>query len=264
MLAVSFDQVFGRNFDTQIHDIVTVVFQNDFHEILTDVVDIAFHRGQHDFPALRGVRFFHELFEVAHRGFHGFRRLQHFRNDQLVGIEQTPHFRHTSHQRAIDDVQRRRTFRALALQVVNEAVARALNDVICQPLVDGQIFRANLFLFRGGSEMFRDGLNVILVDGRALLFLLLAPIGGSVFQQLKLGMIGGHIFGRVRKEQVFRKLAFVLRNRSEALQFFGIHNGQVQPRLGAVIKKHGVDHFSRARGQPERHIGNSQNRTHLR
>ena len=87
----------------------------------------------------------HELLEMVHAGLHRFGRLQHFRDDQLVVVEEPPDFGHAGHQRAIDDVERRGAFRALAIQIGNQAVLGALNDVVGQPFVERQVRRSFSF-----------------------------------------------------------------------------------------------------------------------
>ena len=112
MFAMRANQFLRRNLDSQIDHVVAVIFQNDFHQIFADVVNVAFHRREHHLGALFRVGLFHELFQMVDRRFHRFGGLQHFRNDQLVVVEQAAHFAHPRHQRAVNDVQRRGTFSA--------------------------------------------------------------------------------------------------------------------------------------------------------
>ena len=78
---IGFDQFFRRHLDAEIHHLVSVVFENNLNEILADIVHVALDRGKNHLAALGGIRFFHELFEITHRRFHGFRRLQYFSDD---------------------------------------------------------------------------------------------------------------------------------------------------------------------------------------
>src|SRR5258705_10207772 len=72
-------------------------------------------------------------------------------------------------------------------------------------------------------------------------------------------MIGGKFRRRMREQKISRKPPLVLRNRREALELFGVDNGQVQARFGAVVKEKGIDHFARPSRQPEGNIGNAEN-----
>ena len=78
-------------------------------------------------------------FEIADRGLHGFGRLQHFGHNQLVVVEQPPDFRHAGHQRTVDDVERPGAFGALQVEIGDEAVLGAFDDVVGEALVERQI-----------------------------------------------------------------------------------------------------------------------------
>ena len=81
------------------------------------------------------------LLEVIDRGLHGFGRLQHLGDDQLVVVEQPSDLRHAGHQRAVDDVERRGAFGTLAVEIVDQAFLRAFDDVIGQALIERQMRR---------------------------------------------------------------------------------------------------------------------------
>src|SRR5260221_14753011 len=98
--------------------------------------------------------------------------------------------------------------------------------------------------------MFGNRRDMKLVYGGALLFRLLAPVRGNIAEQRGTRMIGGKFRGRVREEKIFRKPPLVFRNRSEALEFFRVDNGQVQAPFGAVVKENGVDHLAGPSRQP--------------
>src|SRR5271166_2851332 len=51
----------------------------------------------------------------------------------------TSAFGHPRHQRSVDDVERRRSFFQLQVEVGNQAVLGALNDVVGQPLIEWQV-----------------------------------------------------------------------------------------------------------------------------
>ena len=107
--------------------------------------------------------------------------------------------------------------------------------------------------------MLGDGGDVKLIDGGFLLGRLLAPVGWSVAQMFDLRMTFGHRRWRSVEEKIFGKLSFGFGNRAEALDALGVDDGEIQPRLGAVIEKNGVHYFARAGRQAEGNIGNSEN-----
>ena len=92
MFVASANQFLGRNFDSEIHDLVAVVRENDLDKILADVVDVALNRGENNASARGRSRFLHEVLEMTHGFLHGFGGLQNFSDDQLVVVEETPDF----------------------------------------------------------------------------------------------------------------------------------------------------------------------------
>ena len=211
-----FDQILGRNFDAEIDDVIAVVFQDNFDEILPDVVNVALHRGENHLGALFRVGLFHELFEMVHGGLHGFGGLQHFGDDQFIGIEQAAHFGHSGHQRTVDDFERRDTFLALAIEVVDQSVFRAFENVIRQALVERQIGSDLLLAAASAAEMLGNRRDVELVDGGFLFLALLAPVGGQAAKQRGIRMIGRNVFRRRVEQEIFGELAFVLGNRRQS------------------------------------------------
>ncbi len=194
MLAVRADQIFGRHFDAQIDHVVAVVLQNDLDEIFADVVHVALHRGQNHLRALLHVSAFSmNCFEVADGGLHRFGGLQHFGDDQFVVVEEPADFGHAGHQRAVDDVERRGAFGELAVQIVDQAVFRAFENVVREALIERQILGARFLARPGAAEMFGDGGDVKLVDRGFLFARLLAPVAGRAAKQGRLRMIVGNI-----------------------------------------------------------------------
>jgi hypothetical protein len=194
-------------------------------------------------PRARRIRLFHELLEVRYGSLHGFGRLQHLGHNQLIVIEQPPHFGHARHQRAIDDFERRCAFGALAVEIRDEAVLGAFDDVVGQALVERQVLGADFDARAGLAEMFGDRRDVELVDGGTLLQALLPPVFGRKLQIL------GAVRRRRVEQQALRQPPLILRNRRETFQFLGVDNGQIQPGLGAVIKEDRVHHLARGGGQ---------------
>ena len=120
-------------------------------------------------PRVERLGLLHELFEVVDRGLHGLGRLQHLGHDQLVVVEQPADFGHAGHQRAVDDVERRGAFGALAVEIGDQAVLGAFDDVVGQALVERQIGRLGFVLLDRVAEVLGDRGDVELVDGGLLL-----------------------------------------------------------------------------------------------
>src|SRR5437899_1527183 len=67
-------------------------------------------------------------------------------------------------------------------------------------------------------------------------------------------------FGRRRVEQqAFGEASFFYRNRREALQFLRVHDRQVEPGFGRVVKEYRVNDFAGLGGQTEADIRYPQN-----
>ena len=137
-------QLVGRHLDAQIDHLVAVVREDDLHQVLADIVHVALHRGQDHLAARLRFRALHELLEVAHGGLHGFGRLQHLRHNQLIVVKQPADLVHAHHQRPVDDVERRGTFGALAVEILDQAVLGAFDDVVREALVERQVLGAHL------------------------------------------------------------------------------------------------------------------------
>ena len=133
-------------------------------------MNVALHRREHDFAARRRFGLLHELFEMIDRGLHRLGRLQNLGDDQLIVIEQPADFGHAGHQRAIDDFERARAFFAFAIEVGDQAVFGAFDDVVRQAL-DRAAASADLFLFllAGSCGNVGDRRDVELIDRGSLL-----------------------------------------------------------------------------------------------
>ena len=230
MLPRRCDEFLGRHLDAQIDDPVAVVGKDDFHQILADVVHIALDGRQHH-PAFDGA--FHPLhmrLQVGDGELHRLGGLQHFGNDELVGVELPPHFGHAVHQRAVDDFQRR-PFPQRLIQIVGQPLFAALDDGQRQPFIQRQI----LAFFVGGGRR------------------LVAEMGGK----------GGHRVVAAIPDEVFRQLPLFLRNGGIAHHRFGVDDGHVEAGLDAVIQENRIQHFAPGGGQAKGDIGDSQNRLGL-
>ena len=100
-------------------------------------------------PRVDDLGLLHELFEIIDRGLHRLGRLQHLSHNQLVVVEQPPDFSHPRHQRAVDDIERARAFGALAVEIGNQTVLGAFDDVVRQALIERQLGGFFLFFLDG-------------------------------------------------------------------------------------------------------------------
>ncbi len=88
-------------------------------------------------PRTRGGVLVHVRLEVADRRLHHLGALQHLGDDELVLAEEPAHLVHAGHQRAVDDLQRLLRLER-QVEVLEEPVPAALDDVAREPLVEGQ------------------------------------------------------------------------------------------------------------------------------
>src|SRR5262249_40123191 len=65
-------------------------------------------------------------------------------------------------------------------------------------------------------------------------------------------------------EQILGELALFFGNAGVALEFFGVYDGEVQPRLDAVVQENGIEHLTARIGKAKADIGNTQDRSSAR
>ena len=222
------DEVLRRHLEAEVDHAVAVVAEDDLDQILADVVDVALHGGQHDHAARGRVRLLHVGLEVGHRRFHGLRRLEHLGHDELIVVEEAADLVHAAQERPVDDLERRR-LAELFVEVLEQAVTAALHDVAREALVQGE-------------RLARDrGLHAV------------AEVGGE----------GGHGIGTAVFQQVLGEPALLLGDRRVALEALGVDDRVVEPRLRAVVEEDAVEHLAPGRRQPERDVGDAENRLAL-
>ena len=141
------DHRVDRLLDADVVDLVAVVREDDVHEVLADVVDVALHGGEDDLALLLAFGLLHELFEVRDRGLHHLGGLQHERQLHLPAAEQVADDLHAVEQDLVDDVDGRVLF-AGRVEVGDERFAAALDDGLLQPLFDGVAERLALLRSR--------------------------------------------------------------------------------------------------------------------
>ena len=101
-----------RNHDAQIDHFVVVAAQDDRHDVLANIVDVALHCGDYDFAvgarrffAARALRLYIRS-ERRHRLLHHAGALDHLRQKHLPRAEHVAHRAHAVHERAFDNIQR--------------------------------------------------------------------------------------------------------------------------------------------------------------
>ena len=133
------DHLLDAHLDADVVDLVAVVGEDDVHQVLADVVHVAFDRGQHD-PALAAVvGALHVGFEVGHGHLHGLGRLQHERQLHLTGGEQLTDDLHAAEQHVVDDEQRGEFGGHGVVEFVGESLAVAVDDALAESLLDGPV-----------------------------------------------------------------------------------------------------------------------------
>ena len=65
--------------------------------------------------------------------------------------------------------------------------------------------------------------------------------------------------GGVLNSRALGEAALFFGNGGEALEFFGVDDGEIEAGFGAVIEEDGVDHFARGGGQAEGDVGDAEN-----
>ena len=65
LLRCSNDRI-GRLLDTEVHNLISIVAQNNVDQILADIVNIAFHGREHNSALARAFYLLHLRFEVSH------------------------------------------------------------------------------------------------------------------------------------------------------------------------------------------------------
>ena len=227
MFLASVNQVLGRHLDAQVDDLVAVVGQDDVHQVLADVVDVALDGGQDYLTLAGGVGALHVRLQVSHGEFHRLGGLEHFGHDKLVGVELAAHLVHAGHQRAVNHFQGRPALKGF-IQVIGQALLGAFNDGQRQPLVQGKV-----------SPLLGGGLGSLVAE---------------------MGSKGGHRVLAPVPDKVFGQLPFLFRNRRVPLHHLRVDDGRVQPRLYAVVEEDGVKDFAAGGRQAERNVGNPQHR----
>ena len=156
---------------------------------------------------------------------HGLCALQDLGHDEFVVVKQAADLIHTRHERTVDDIQGWPLVEG-GVEVVDQPVFGALYDIPCQPFIQRQV----------GARI----LNYA--------FFFLSKVGGK----------GGDRVCTAPIDQIVGETFFFFGNRGVAFQLFRVHNRQVEPRLDAVVEKHGVQYLTPGRWEAKGHIADAQ------
>ena len=99
LLYGGFQDLVARHHHAEVDNLVVITLQHNADNILTDVMHVAFDRGQHDF-AVTAARLFAGLnigLKVSHRLLHDARRLYYLRQEHLSFAEQVAYHIHSRH-----------------------------------------------------------------------------------------------------------------------------------------------------------------------
>src|ERR1700722_570381 len=223
----TFQDLFARDHDPQVDDLIVVAGEHHANDVLADVVNVAFDRCQHDFSlcldhfAGRRHRYllrFHERSQVGHRLLHYPGRLDDLGQEHLARSKQIAHHAHARHQRAFDHQQG-------------------------APELDPGFLCINFYV---GINAFDQGVGKTFLDGAA------APFFGLLFSYLDADALEGFAvfhqpFGRVGtavEQHVFDQHLQLRVDLFINLEHAGIHNAHVHARLDGVIEKGGVHGFT--------------------
>ncbi len=226
MLVISVDEILGGHFYAQVDHPIAVVGQDDLHQVLADVVHIPLDRGQDHLSFGGSIQPLHVGLQVGHRELHGLRGLEHLGYDELVGGELPAYLVHPGHQRPVDDRQGSPGLQGL-VQVFGQPLLGALDDGQGQPLVQGEV-----------TPFGNSGLGGLIPE-----------VGGE----------GRHRVVTPAPDEVFGQLPLLFGYGGVALHRLRANDGQVQPRLDAVVEEHRVEDLPACRRQSEGDVGNPQN-----
>ena len=192
-------------------------------------------------PRERPFRLLHVRLEMRHRGLHHLGALQHLGDDQLVVVEQAADLAHAVHQRAVDDVERRRPAVVFErqLQVVIEADLGALDDGARQALVEREV----------------ESRRAPTADA-------LRPRKCSV--KAATAAVEPVDVAELQVEQRLGELALLVRDLGVARQPLGVDDRRVEPGLGAVVEEDRVEHLAAGGRQAEADVGDAEDGARVR
>src|SRR5205807_2275765 len=125
----------GRDHHAKIDNFVIITLQDDAHDVLADIVHVAFYCRHHDaalrFCASRFLRL-HERHQVGDGFFHHPRALHHLRQKHLSGAEQIANHAHPGHKRTFDDIKWALAFLPRLLRVDIDVIDDSFDQRVLQ------------------------------------------------------------------------------------------------------------------------------------
>ena len=220
------DNLLRRHHHPEVYHLETIAGQYDMHDVLADVMHIAFHRGEQNLASVvdgfGGISLTHIGGEDIHRLLHRAGGLDHLRQEHLAFAEQFAHAVHALHKRSRDNLHRRF---AAAEHVLN-----------------GCLQRRGVAFLQGGDKH-----RCTVFCQTALLLDRCAVIGAARRPHLHVGSPLYQSLGGVlppREEQVLDGFAQVGRDVRILYCRGGIHYRHVHAALHSVVEEDGMDGFA--------------------
>lgn len=104
------DELVGRNIDADIDDFETAAFEHGGHEVLADVVEVAFHGSDDHLADAAGGLSGHQWLQHFESGLHGATCHQQLRHESFTVLESLTNLRHGADHLPVDNVLRLRSF----------------------------------------------------------------------------------------------------------------------------------------------------------
>ena len=123
------DLIYGL-LDTDVHDVVAVIGEDDVDEVLANVVDITANRGEHDCALASLIGFLHVRLQKRNRSFHYLCRLQHEWQLHLALTESLSDNLHALEQVVVDDVKRPDSILSGLIQIGLKPLCLTIDDAL--------------------------------------------------------------------------------------------------------------------------------------
>ena len=236
------DDGIGGNLLAEVNDLVAVVGEDGFDQVLADVVHVAVNGGQHK-SALGNTFFFLQVvFQVRDGFLHHLGGLEHEGQDELTGAEFVADLFHGGQEDAVEHLDggfvtgEGRGAVDKFVDIDLDAVGQAVQDAVAQAL------------FGGHAE--QGGLEVVCLGcfGRA-----------GVFKVLDQALEGICPAG---KDQIFSQFALFGGDVGVGGDGSRVDDGHVQTGLHAVIEHDAVDGGAGRRGEAKGDVGHAQRGEH--
>ena len=167
----------SRHHHAQINDVVIVAGQHDAHDILADVMHIAFDRGHQHLarrfaprPAIQALFLFHIGQQHRDRLFHHAGGFHDLRQEHLARAEQIANHIHPRHQRAFDHMQRAGGAQTRLFGIGIDEFGDPVDQRMFQPFFDRPVAPRQIaflgFARAGGFEPLGDHQHVFGRSGR--------------------------------------------------------------------------------------------------